>query len=417
MIKIYRNKNFVAFFSFVIIALFNLLRFEQINMLSNVFSNNNNPDNSNNTTRLRRNEILKLNGSIPRSIIINSNSSMTTTGSVEINLNPTLVKISSTVYITGTAKGVSNCFEMIRKSVYMMTDLFQSYRIIIYYHPIDGPAFQHWQTIDPNVILIVEDPTLFERSPYKTEVLTVARNKLLSSVLEDMKLKNVQSNNSYMILMDLDDRNFGPRMRPMNMPLFANVMKDSDKWDSISFNREMYYDIWALRYSRFDANVWAFGLDSFALVKIIRRDISRILDESKKIGEPYVPVLSAFNGLAIYKLHKTLDCEYAARCIEFRSPCRGGDCEHVAFHRCMREKHQAKIVIHADYLFTEIPKPKPSLLEQVQKRLIGYLSRVRFGSGLMLGLEPESFPYYLSYAVLLILAAYLCRRYRPCCRR
>ena len=190
--------------------------------------------------------------------------------------------------------------------------------------------------------------------------------------------------------------------------LFMNVMKESDKWDSLSFNREMYYDIWALRYSRFDANVWAFGLDSFALVKIIRRDISSILEESRKMGQPYVPVLSAFNGLAIYKLDKTLNCEYSALCIEFRTPCRDGDCEHVAFHRCMREKHQARIVIHADYLFTEIPKPRPTLLDQVQDRLRGYI--VSFGSVF------ES-TQYLSYIVLLILAGYLCRRYRHCNRR
>jgi len=317
-------------------------------------------------------------------------------------------KIPSTVYITGTAKGVSSCFEVIQKTVYRLAEIFQSYRIIIYYHPIDGPAFQSWQILDPNVILILEDPTLFERSPYKTEVLTVARNKLLSSVHEDMKINNVQSNNSFMILMDLDDRNFGPRMHPLNISLLMNVMKESDKWDSLSFNREMYYDIWALRYSRFDANVWAFGLDSFALVKIIRRDISSILEESRKMGQPYVPVLSAFNGLAIYKLDKTLNCEYSALCIEFRTPCRGGDCEHVAFHRCMREKHHARIVIHADYLFTEIPKPRPTLLDQVQDRLRGYI--VSFGSVF------ES-TQYLSYIVLLILAGYLCRRYRHCNRR
>lgn len=358
-----------------------------------------------NYNRLRQYERLKTNETRSKAIALLSEQLPIFIGR---SISNTTATLSSTVYITGTAKGVSSCFEVIQKTVYRLAEIFQSYRIIIYYHPIDGPAFQSWQMLDPNVILILEDPTLFERSPYKTEVLTVARNKLLSSVHEDMKINNVQSNNSFMILMDLDDRNFGPRMHPLNISLLMNVMKESDKWDSLSFNREMYYDIWALRYSRFDANVWAFGPDSFALVKIIRRDISLILEESRKMGQPYVPVLSAFNGLAIYKLDKTLNCEYSALCIEFRTPCRDGDCEHVAFHRCMREKHQARIVIHADYLFTEIPKPRPTLLDQVQDRLRGYI--VSFGSVF------ES-TQYLSYIVLLILAGYLCRKYRHCNRR
>ena len=58
-------------------------------------------------------------------------------------------------------------------------------------------------------------------------------------------------------------------------------------------------------------------------------------DAIEKAGpDSFVDVWSAFNGLAIYKASAVGDCQYTEH-----NPYNneGDDCEHVAFHGCMRE--------------------------------------------------------------------------------
>eukprot|EP01036_Dinobryon_divergens_P025174 gene25174-33697_t len=225
---------------------------------------------------------------------------------------------------------------------------------------MDEEVFKAWQKQDSNVHLIAEDPATLVNRHHKPEILAVARTISLNSIHSHVRTNGIDPSKAMMVLMDLDERNFGPTMNFFNKSLLVETMNNAHMWDSVSFNREMYYDIWALRYERFDANVWTFSTDSFALVKIARRDFSRILNESRHAGEQYVPVLSAFNGFAIYKLHRTIGCEYSADCVEFRTTCPHGDCEHVSFHKCMRERNNAKILVNTNVLFTEVPKEQPA---------------------------------------------------------
>ena len=279
-------------------------------------------------------------------------------------------RFRSTLFISGTAKGVSLYIDAIQSTSYSMTEEFEDYRIFIYYHEMDEQVFKLWQERDSKVILIPEDASLFTQLKHKPEILAVARTVVLNSIHNHMHANGIEPSNSFLVLMDLDERNFGPRMNVWNKTLFIETMSTSSLWDSVSFNRAFYYDVWALRYDRFNANTWAFYEDSYNLVKIIRRDIVRILNESRLAGEQYLPVLSAFNGFAIYKLHFTIGCEYSAKCVEFRSKCKlSGDCEHVAFHKCMRDRHQARIMINTNYLFTEKSNEPPSVLLAISERL------------------------------------------------
>jgi hypothetical protein len=78
-----------------------------------------------------------------------------------------------------------------------------------------------------------------------------------------------------------------------------------------------------------------------------------------------VPVESAFGGLGLYRLSKTRECRYVGlteECsckgvLDFGSgllpsnnPCAPETCEHVAFHRDMILKHDAKMFIHSQIL-------------------------------------------------------------------
>ena len=314
-------------------------------------------------------------------------------------------KFPYTLYIAGSAKGVSGCIDSIKKTSYSLAEEFHSYKIFIYYHQMDEEVFKAWQKQDSNVHLIAEDPATLINRHHKPERLAVARTISLNSIHSHARINGIDPSKAMMVLMDLDERNFGPKMNFFNKSVFLDAMNNANVWDSVSFNREMYYDIWALRYERFDANVWAFNADSFALVKIIRRDFSRILNESHRAGEQYVPVLSAFNGFAIYKLHRTIGCEYSADCVEFRSKCNAGDCEHVAFHKCMRERNNAKILVHTNVLFTEVPKDQSAF---------PFLSAIEGSvqsSYLSFKAEAEAYPLrYLCYVFIALVVLVVVRR-------
>ena len=50
-----------------------------------------------------------------------------------------------------------------------------------------------------------------------------------------------------------------------------------------------------------------------------------------------VPVLSCFGGMAFYKRELIKDCRYKSV---------SNDCEHVAFHQCLKDKHKGKMFLN-----------------------------------------------------------------------
>ncbi len=52
---------------------------------------------------------------------------------------------------------------------------------------------------------------------------------------------------------------------------------------------------------------------------------------------PLLPVQSCFGGLAFYRHEKILGCEYNSI---------ADDCEHVEFHKCIREKNHGRIFMN-----------------------------------------------------------------------
>ena len=80
-----------------------------------------------------------------------------------------------------------------------------------------------------------------------------------------------------------------------------------------------------------------------------------------------IPVLSAFGGCAIYKMPKIKNCWYDAQNRD-KSTSRIyyiEDCEHVSFHRQMKERNNAQIFISSSILF---PSSPPSQHPQSQHR-------------------------------------------------
>ena len=109
-----------------------------------------------------------------------------------------------------------------------------------------------------------------------------------------------------------------------------------------------YYDVWALRYWRYDVNSVYERVKESSLVPIVQEHIQRDVPAS---GLRYFPVLSAFAGMALYKLQAGDGCAYIGHNPD-DPPERTEDCEHVAFHKCARERNGARI-----FMFNEPISP------------------------------------------------------------
>lgn len=82
------------------------------------------------------------------------------------------------------------------------------------------------------------------------------------------------------------------------------------KRDKLRWNRFVHYDAWAFRHHGDDR-------------PLITREVNEM---AWNRGDPMVPVFSCFGGMGVYRMEAFLAGRYA-----------GGDCEHVSFHRTLRD--------------------------------------------------------------------------------
>ena len=179
----------------------------------------------------------------------------------------------------------------------------------------------------------------------RTERIAHARNKLIESMDQKKDL---------FIMMDMDNVCAGK----MNMNIFDEVMEEQDKWDCVTFNRPLYYDIFALCYDNYLYNCWSYGELSQCIVNTIQHDISKKLKDREADKETFLEVYSAFNGFGIYKQSKFIDCKYCHKKIKnpnllsYQTNDIPDNCEHIPFHIQARCKG-AKICITPKILFID----------------------------------------------------------------
>jgi len=123
-----------------------------------------------------------------------------------------------------------------------------------------------------------------ESSPLRTVRISNARNRCLDQ-LDQLDVP-------FHFVVDADDVN----QESWNLTLLQYYLTETN-WDSLSFNRPSYYDIWALMYPPFRHHCWGFGDNSGEVVYRMKEDI----EEKLKQCHGLFPVDSAFNGFAIYR--------------------------------------------------------------------------------------------------------------------
>ena len=254
--------------------------------------------------------------------------------------------------ICGTIKNVEKYLNKIFQNMELVGSLFKEYVIILYYDHSSDKTLQKikdYQCKNNKLQIIINNQKPLQ---YRTHRIAKGRNECLSMI------KDKYSDYEYFIMMDCDDT----CAYNMKLPILKNYLDNNDNWDSLSFNHPSgYYDSWALSKRPF-----VVSCHHFKDPALIQKIITKIIKKTPK--DKLIQCLSAFNGFAIYKTEKFINCiydgtfrlDYIPKKLILENIKVSGkinlsnnneDCEHRHFHFQAVFKHNAKIMISPLCLF------------------------------------------------------------------
>ena len=264
--------------------------------------------------------------------------------------------------ICGAIRNVGGFLDKIFSNMERIGTLFDDYVIILYYDDSRDNTLQklkEYQSINPKLKFYVNKTIV---SNFRTQRIANARNGCLQMIRANY------SNYEMFIMMDCDD--------VCSPDIKLDVLKKylyKNSWDSLSFNREYYYDIWALSIRPYIFSYRHYK-DEVKVLGEMNRYIKDLLSKVPENG--LLKCASAFNGFAIYRTNKFLNCNYDGRVrldlipknyiynniivngqkIEFKTyagteQTLHEDCEHRAFHLEAINKNGAVICISPEILF------------------------------------------------------------------
>lgn len=274
------------------------------------------------------------------------------------------------VFICGTVRNCEQWIDRAFDTIRQIEPLFNKTHIIISYD----------ESNDKSLLKLVQYKALYAKrmdifinrdplSHRRTENISKARNVLLDKmnrIIEDSSEKNEQW--PYFIMMDMDD----VCAKTPNIDVIQRALDRAEEWDTISFNRPGYYDIWALSIPPFIYSSWGWE-NPQNVVDIMRNYIVKKLEDLP--SEDLLECQSAFNGFAIYKTDPFLKCRYnwlmpkeymSIRDLKANRRELGdrhsfspldqltdeADCEHRAFHMSAIHNYGARVRISPECVFT-----------------------------------------------------------------
>ena len=195
--------------------------------------------------------------------------------------------------ICGPVKNCGPFLNKVLENIEKIGSLFEDYTLLIYYDKSSDNTLQilkEYQNTNPKFKLFINSDTT---SPFRTHNIATARNYCISYIRQNVKFF------PFFIMMDMDD----VCSKPIDVNILENHLKRND-WDSLSFNHPSgYYDTWALSIRPYVASCHHFSSWNHGQLLI-----NRLIQYYPK--NKLIPCLSAFNGFAIYKTAKFINCEY-----------------------------------------------------------------------------------------------------------
>lgn len=270
-------------------------------------------------------------------------------------------------YICGCAKDVGSYLDDVFDNIGLIGKLFDDFHIIIYYDNSEDNTLDKlnkWNEYyqDKMTLLIGKDPL----TNIRTQNIANARNHLLRKIYE---LND--DDFPYFIMMDMDEVNRG-KLNPIALQNYLHHERNETplSWDALSFNRIIYYDLWAL-----SIDPYSFSCNHYEnnhkvknqMVHYLKQELGRVVIKNATNG--LLPCISAFNGFAIYRknkfinvkyewnIHKTLiiyprqNIDKMSRAVFQQPMSRHDDCEHRYFHIRASQLNKARICISPMCLF------------------------------------------------------------------
>lgn len=212
--------------------------------------------------------------------------------------NPSQEKI----LICGVGKNVGKAVENTIKNIEALGDNFADYAVIIYENnSADNTAeqFRTWAQKNNHVVFFSQT-LLQEYSSYREENIAIARNIVLS-LARDPKYSDFR----YLIMVDLDF------LTPWPIREILETIRSPIEWDCVSangiINRSYYYDRYAFRNEEFPFGPELLGEWFWSNLSKTQFNLTQ---------DNWMPVYSAFGGLAIYKTASILPFSYSGTITE-----------------------------------------------------------------------------------------------------
>ena len=253
--------------------------------------------------------------------------------------------------ICGTVRNCGKYLNKIFENMEQIGGIFEDYVIIFYYDQSNDDTLQQIKDFQKRNSKVIFYNNTGEMLPYRTHRLALGRNKCLELIRQEY------SDYEYFIMMDCDDR----CAKNMKINLLKNYLTRYD-WDALSFDHpDGYYDTWAL-------SIGPYVLSCHHLTNGLKcqKYVSDLIKLTPR--QRLIACYSAFNGFAIYRTNKFLNCHYDGRFrvdyipanlikqnLLYAGGFNGGqrkeDCEHRFFHFQSIKKNGARIRISPLRLF------------------------------------------------------------------
>jgi len=259
--------------------------------------------------------------------------------------------------LCGAVKNCEPYLKRVFENIEQLGTLFEDYVIVVYCDKSNDRSLnllQQYKQINPR-LMYYYNPTPVSR--FRTHRLAHARNECLRIVHNQFK------EFPYFIMMDFDD----VCSQPVKIDALRKHLHD-DTWDALSFNKSPYYDVWAL-------SIHPFAFSFQHLETQTGKQMKDYLSEIMKHNSGLIVCMSAFNGFAIYRASKFVNCWYDGTLrldllpekyitatlnklqnkFKFFPPgserSQVEDCEHRSFHLMAINKNEARIRIAPEILF------------------------------------------------------------------
>lgn len=217
--------------------------------------------------------------------------------------------VPSKILICGVCKNVAHCLHNDFQNIAALGNEFDDYCAIIYENNSTDNTkaiLKDWANNNPRAILISENLSREElrqgarcfdkdENPSRMELIAKARNHVLEVALQPQF-----DDFHYVIMVDLDFNS----PWPIGEIVRTIQQRGHEDWDCVSangLNGSQYYDRYAFRNHQFPFGPEIFSEDWWGEIRRCPLYYS---------GDTWIPVYSAFGGLAIYRRSSLLGCSY-----------------------------------------------------------------------------------------------------------